>query len=68
MKLSRKPKKANKNKAGNHFYKILRLLDVLPNIFFPSQVKRSTISTYHHGIQQLPHELSTNLGLRILGD
>ena len=39
-----------------HFHNILRFLDVLNNFLSP-QVKRSTIVTYKHGINELPHEL-----------
>ena len=36
--------------------------------FLTSQVKRSAIVTYKHGIYELPHELPTDLGsYEILG-
>ena len=37
-------------------------------IFLSSQVKRYAIITYKHGIYELPHELSNDLRLRILGN
>ena len=37
-------------------------------IFFLPQVKRSVITTYKHGIYDLPHELRNGLRLRILGN
>ena len=51
----------------NHFHKILRPFDVLPNLFF-LQVKQCAILTYKHGIYKLPHELPNNLRVRILGN
>ena len=36
---------------------------------FPSpKVKRCGIITHRHGIYELPHELTSNLTLRILGN
>ena len=40
------------------FYQIFRLLP---------QFKRWAIITYKHGIYELPHELTNDLRLRILG-
>ena len=37
-------------------------------IFLSSQVKRSAIITYQHGIYELPHELPNNVRLRKLGN
>ena len=34
--------------------------------FLSPQVKRCAIITYKHGIYEMPHELPTDLGLRIL--
>ena len=51
----------------NQFHNILRLFDVLPNFLSP-QVKRWAIITYKHGIYELPHKLSNDLRLRILGN
>ena len=34
--------------------------------FLSSQVKRYAITTYKHGIYELPHELPKNVTLRIL--
>ena len=47
-------------KIDNHFHNILRLFDVLPNLFSP-QVKRCAIITYKHGMYELPHELPNGL-------
>ena len=51
----------------NHLYNILRLFDVLPNFRFTAS---ETMGTYYykHGIYELPHELTNNLRLRILGN
>ena len=46
-----------------HFHNILRLFDVLPNIFSP-QVKRCAIIIYKHGIYDLPIKLPNDLRLR----
>ena len=35
-------------------------------IFFSHQVKGRAITTYNHGIEQLPHKLLNDLRLRIL--
>ena len=43
----------------------LRLL-MFDQIFFSQRVKRYEISTYKHGIYELPQELLNELGLRIL--
>ena len=37
-------------------------------VFFSPQVKRWAIITYKHDIYQLPHELSNDLRLKILGN
>ena len=37
-------------------------------IFLSPQVKRCAITTCKHGIYKLPHELTNNLRLRILGN
>ena len=37
-------------------------------IFFSERVEQIEISTYKHGIYELPHELSNELRLRILGN
>ena len=37
-------------------------------IFLSPQVKRSVIINNKHGIYELPHELSNDLSLRILGN
>ena len=37
-------------------------------IFLSPQVKRCPIITYKHGIYELPHELTNDLRLRILGN
>ena len=37
-------------------------------IFLSPQVKRCGTITYKHGIYKLPHELSNDLTLRILGN
>ena len=37
-------------------------------IFYSLQVKQYAIITYKHGIYELPHELSNNIKLRILGN
>ena len=37
-------------------------------IFLSPQVKRWTITTYKHGIYDLPDELPNDLGPRILGN
>ena len=53
--------------AYNHFHNILRLFDALPNFpFTTSEMMRIII--YNHGIYELPHELPSNLKLRILGN
>ena len=36
--------------------------------FLSSQMKRCAIITYKHGIYELPHELSHDLRLRVLGN
>ena len=41
---------------------------VFYQIFLSPQVKRWTISTYKHGIYELPKELPNDLRLRILGN
>ena len=48
----------------NHFHNILKLM--FYQIFLSSQVKRCTIITYKHGVYELPHELSSELRIRIL--
>ena len=45
----------------------MRLL-IFHQIFLSPQMKRYAIITYKHGIYKLPHELSNDLGLRILGN
>ena len=37
-------------------------------LFLSPQVKGCVIITYKHGIMGLPHELPSDLGLRILGN
>ena len=37
-------------------------------IFYSQQVKQYAIITYKHDIYELPHELSNNIKLRILGN
>ena len=37
-------------------------------IFLSAQVKRCALTTYKHGIYELPHELPNDLKLRILGN
>ena len=37
-------------------------------IFLSTQVKRCAITTYKHGIYELPHELQNNVRLRKLGN
>ena len=51
----------------NQFHNILRLFDVLPNFPFTTSETMGII-TYKHGIYKLPHELRSNLRLRILGN
>ena len=41
---------------------------ILYQIFFSRQVKRSVIISNKHGIYELPHELSNDVKLRILGN
>ena len=55
-----KDTKSKESFADNHLQKILRLFDVL--LTFPW----CTIITYKHGIYELPHELLSNLRLRVL--
>ena len=50
-----------------HFHNILRLL-MFYQIFLSTQVKRSAIITYKHGIYELPYKLPNYLRLRILGN
>ena len=45
----------------------MRYFDVF-QIFFSPQVKGCVVITYKHGIYYLPHELSNDLRLRILGN
>ena len=37
-------------------------------VFFSPQAKRWAITTYKHGIYELPHEFPNDLRLRILGN
>ena len=37
-------------------------------IFLSPQVKQWVITTYKHGIHELPHDLQNDLRLRILGN
>ena len=56
--------------ADNHFYNILRLCDVLPSSPFttsePWYIRKRGM--YKHGIYEFPHELSSDLKLRKLGE
>ena len=51
----------------NHFHNGLRLFEFY-QIFFSPQVEQCAITTYKHGIYELPHELSNDLRLRISGN
>ena len=62
-----KSTKKKKKIVLNHFYNILRLLDVLPILPFTTS-KRCAIITLKHDICKLPHELPNDLRLRILGN
>ena len=51
----------------NQFHNILTFF-IFYQIFLSSQVKLCQIIIYKHGICKLPHELSNDLELRILGN
>ena len=46
---------------------IFRDFLILYQVFFSPQVKQSVIISYKHGIYELPHELTNDLRLGILG-
>ena len=55
-----------KGKFGdNHFHKISDFL-LFYQIFLSPQLKRCAIIAYKHGIYELPHELTNDLGIKIL--
>ena len=64
--VANKNKESKRNFAVDQFHNIVRLFDVSP-IFLRPQVKQWAIITYKHGIYELPHKLSNDLKLRMLG-
>ena len=59
--------KEKENFADNHVHNTLRAFDQLPNFFSP-QGKRCAFIAFKHGVYELPHELSNDLRLTILGN